>query len=181
MGFQISILSSLTDDLPTDCLRLLAQLQLAFVIFLNVQNFSSLLAFKRYLGLLARSERIFSREDLQKEGGLTPQSLEELYVQLLRTLSSQLQSLSDTFFSVDLAGTGLQDFWRQELEALCLSIVRGHSERYPVPRALEEAMAELRSVTQKRFQWELPVGRSESGGDDKSLEEGEDAPVIVDL
>ena len=42
-------------------------------------------------------------------------------------------------------------------------------------------MVRLRSVAQERFQWELPVGRSESGADDESLEEGEDAPVIVDL
>lgn len=75
----------------------------------------------------------------------------------------------------------MQDFWREELEALFLSIARSHSESGPVPRALEEAMVRLRSVAQERFQWELPVGRSESGADDESLEEGEDAPVIVDL
>jgi A1 cistron-splicing factor AAR2 len=164
-----------------DCLRLLAQLQLAFVIFINVQNFSSLLAFKRFLGLLARSERIFSQEDLPKDGGLTLESVEDLYVQLLQTLSNQLQSLPDTFFTVDLAGTGLQDFWREELLALSTSLVRGHSGSNPISSAMEEALANLRSMAQTRFQWDLGVEHLETGEDEDSLEEGEDAPVIVDL
>lgn len=165
----------------TDCLRLLAQLQLAFVIFIDVQNFSSLLAFKRFLGLLARSERIFSQEDLRKEGGLTLESVEDLYVQLLQTLSSQLQSLPDTFFTVDLAGTGLQDFWREEFMALLVTLVRGHSGSNPFPSAMVEALANLRSVAQTRFQWDLEVNALETDDEDEPLEEGEDAPVIVDL
>jgi hypothetical protein len=54
-------------------------------------------------------------------------TIQELYVKLLRTLTIQLESLPDTFFTVDLAGTGLQDFLREELEALFRSIMRGHS------------------------------------------------------
>ena len=168
-------------DHQADYVRLLAQVQLAFIIFVNVQNFSSLLAFKRFLALLARSERIFSQEGLFTEGGLMLATIQELYVKLLRTLTIQLESLPDTFFTVDLAGTGLQDFLREELEALFRSIMRGHSGTGAVPSDLNEPMMRLRNVARERYQWEFEDGSSKTSEDDESLEEGEDAPVIVEL
>lgn len=172
--------------LPLDCLRLLAQLQLAFVIFINVQNFSSLLAFKRFLSILARSERIFYQADLWEEGGLTRQSVEELYLQLLRTLAAQLQSLSETFFTVDLAGTGLQDFWREGLQALCTSLANGHAEAAhtesnSMSSPMQEALSRLKTIAQERFQWTFATENPQMGMDGETLEEGEDAPVIVDM
>lgn len=165
-------------------MRLLAQLQLAFVIFINVQNFSSLLAFKRFLILLTRSERIFRQVELREEGGLTFQSIEELYLQLLRTLAAQLQSLPESFFSVDLAGTGLQDFWREELQALCSNLSRGHVEATtPESNAMsvpiKEAVSLLKRIAQERFQWVFNE-ENHSDSEDGDLEEGEDAPVIVE-
>jgi A1 cistron-splicing factor AAR2 len=166
-------------------LRLLAQLQLAFVIFINVQNFSSLLAFKRFLILLARSERIFRQAELRDEGGLSLQSIEELYLQLLRTLAAQLQSLPETFFTVDLAGTGMQDFWREELQALCSNLARAHVDTAmpkpnPMSGPMQEAVSHLKRIARERFQWTFDA-QDDSDSEDEDLEEGEDAPVIVDV
>jgi A1 cistron-splicing factor AAR2 len=163
----------------------LAQLQLAFVIFINVQNFSSLLAFKRLLILLTRSECIFRKDDLREEGGFSRQSLDELYLLLLRTLAAELQSLPETFFTVDLEGTGMQDFWREELQALCSTLTHGRvgtptlESTHATP--MREAVSRLRKIAEERFQWTLKASDELTNSDDEPLEEGEDAPIVVDM
>ncbi|KAJ9094417.1 hypothetical protein QFC21_005956 [Naganishia friedmannii] len=174
----------LTEHFADEPARLLAQLQLAFLIFINVQNFSSLLAFKRFLVLLSRSERIFFDKELLTTRGITSQTVEDLYTRLFRILAAQLSSLPETFFSVDLAGTGMQDFWHDELQALCRNVARIQpTGTAPDSQAspMKESLSRLKAVAMERFQWNLDTSVTEGPGSDEEEEEGEDAPVVVEL
>lgn len=167
----------------TDPFRLLAQLQLAFLIFINVQNFSSLLAFKRFLILLSRSERILFDQELLMTNGIASQTVKDLYNRLFDILAIQLSSLPETFFSVDLAGTGMQDFWQDELQALCRNVTRipagaaQDASRSP----MKDSLSRLKAVARERFQWDLSTLETEGSASDDEPEEGEDAPVVVEL
>lgn len=164
----------------------MAQLQLAFLIFINVQNFSSLLAFKRFLILLSRSEQIFYDKELLTTNGIDSQTVHDLYTRLFGILTAQLSSLPETFFSVDLAGTGMQDFWQDELQSLCRNVAcipPTCALQAPQASHIKDAMAELKAVAWARFQWNLDTSGTEGSASDEEEEEeeGEDAPVIVEL
>ncbi|KAJ9119568.1 hypothetical protein QFC22_003277 [Naganishia vaughanmartiniae] len=164
--------------------RLLAQLQLAFLIFINVQNFSSLLAFKRFLVLLSRSQRIFFDDELLAASGITNKIVEKLYTRLFGILAAQLSSLPETFFSVDLAGTGMQDFWQDELQALCHNVGRvppAGTVQDSQASPMRESLSRLKAVAMERFQLNLETARFEEAASEEELEEGEDAPVVVEL
>lgn len=84
-----------------------------------------------------------------------------------------------------MAGTGLQDFWREEVQALFLNLASGHGEgatpeSNPLSIPMQEAVSNLKRIAQERFHWTFEV---EDGTVDteQELEEGEDAPVIVDM
>lgn len=174
--------------LPTDANRLLAQIQAAFIFFLYVQNFASLLAFKRLLSLCTRCQEIFirvgSQDKLLNHHRPSTSSIIEFYLKLVTTLDAQLQVVPETFFTIDLAGTGLEDFWYTEVEQL----IRNYGLNACATDAdLDQAIAGLRNTAKRRFGWILPeLGqlRVQKAGEEmlgEDLEEGEDAPVVVEL
>ena len=84
-------------NLRTDPRQLLAELQLAFILFINVNNFSSLEIYKSIISLLCRSKDVLLPP--------TPNSSTiglSLYSDLLTILQAQLSSLREGFFDLDL-------------------------------------------------------------------------------
>ena len=164
-----------------DPARLLAQIQLAFITFLYVHNFAGLLAYKRLLSLCSRCEELF--RDLQEPNAegvtLTNDSIVRFYSALLETINMQLQAVPETFFTVELAGTGMEDFWFSEIEAL----IRNYGlNAAGIEPSVDVAISNLKKTALSKFGWELvDVNTLHVDEDDDELEEGEDAPVIVEL
>lgn len=46
---------------------------------------------------------------------------------------------------------------------------------------MKEAVSRLKKIAEERFQWTWEVNDESEGSDDEVLEEGEDAPVVVDM
>jgi A1 cistron-splicing factor AAR2 len=168
--------------------RLLAEIQLAFVIFLYVQNFAGLLAYKRLLSLCARCEELFhDLDDISPAEGvtLTRESVGQFYSLLVRTLEAHIKVVPETFLTAELAGTGMEDFWFAEIKTLIRTygsnVRRGDVE-------LDGAIGTLRETVRTKFGWDLPdlgTVRRQAVEDENEnadeLEEGEDAPVVVEL
>jgi hypothetical protein len=167
--------------LVVDPARLLAQIQLAFVTFLYVHNFAGLLAYKRLLTLCSRCEELF--RDLHEPTAdgvtLTNDSIVKFYSALLETIDMQLQAVPETFFTVELAGTGMEDFWFSEIEAL----IRNYTINAPgIEPSVDAAISNLKKTALSKFGWEIAeVNALHVDEDEDELEEGEDAPVIVEL
>lgn len=79
----------------------------------------------------------------------------------------------------------MQDFWREELQALCSTLTHRYvatatpESTSTVP--MKEAVSRLKKIAEERFQWTWEVNDESEGSDDEVLEEGEDAPVVVDM
>jgi hypothetical protein len=166
----------------------LAEIQLAFVIFLYVQNFAGLLAYKRLLSLCARCEELFQDlDDVSPAEGvtLTRESIGQFYSLLIKTLEVHIKVVPETFFTVELAGTGMEDFWFAEIETLIRNY-GSNARRGDVE--LDSAIGSLSETVRSKFGWDLPDLRSvrrkaeeDEDDDGDELEEGEDAPVVVEL
>ena len=160
--------------------ELLAELQLAFVLFVLVHNHSALETYESLLSLLCRSHYA-----LMPESVLLP-----LFVVFVETVTAQLSFLPPDFFSTQLPS--LERFLLDSLEAL----KRGMEDAlpaYPTDHVVWKAMLDrwtrLADTTVERFGWQLGMVRGSrhrfvSTEDDgvaiEDLEEGEDAPVIVE-
>jgi A1 cistron-splicing factor AAR2 len=180
-GSQVS--SGIDHQLYSEPSRLLAQLQLSFVIFFCVQNFAALLVFKRLLALSAQSQELFQKR-LDKSSpsstSIKHESVISFYVNLVDTLTTQLRILPDTFFTIDLAGTGMEDFWYNEIETLVRNYAL-HSGDGNV--RIDEAVSSLRLLVDERYGWTLPDIRSlrNQAEDEDYLEEGDEAPLVVEI
>lgn len=174
-------LSNNISFLIEDPARLLAQIQLAFITFLYVHNFAGLLAYKRLLSLCSRCEELFRdlHEPTAEGVTLTNDSIVKFYSALLETINTQLQAVPETFFTVELAGTGMEDFWFSETEAL----IRNYSMNAAgIEPSVDAAISNLKKTALSKFGWEIAdVDALNVDEDEDELEEGEDAPVIVEL
>ena len=114
---------------------------------------------------------------------LAPESIGRFYTSLVKTLETQVKVVPETFFTVELAGTGMEDFWLTEIETLIRNYGT-HSRRGDVE--LDGAIGVLSETVRTRFGWDLPDLRglrrkAAEEEDEDELEEGEDAPVVVEL
>jgi A1 cistron-splicing factor AAR2 len=178
--------------------QLLAQVQLAFVLFVFVHNFASLDCYKRFVTLICRSSTaLLPNDDEEEEDG---RHLPLVTSFLSRVLYPQLQYLRPEFFDQDLPG--LDTFLLDELDHHLRSGLReaGRSWNRDDPRwrELTAAWTRLAALVRERFAWELAgldvvsakttkgarkieynLLREDRGEDEEYVEEGEFAPVVV--
>jgi A1 cistron-splicing factor AAR2 len=188
----VSPASVLRADEPgggSDDRQLLAEVELAFVLFTFVHQFASLDCYKRFIPLLCRSP-----------AALMPDARLQLITSFLsRVLTPQLRYLRPEFFVEDLPG--LDTFLLDELECLRSGLREaGRSWRASDPewRELTEAWAGLSRLVKERFEWQLAgldtvsakttkgakrveynLLKEDRGEDEEYVEEGEYAPVVV--
>jgi A1 cistron-splicing factor AAR2 len=198
--------------------ELLAQMQLAFVIFSQIQNFSALDSYKAYLSMLCRATSTF----LPTSNGMSSDRSLRLCADLLeKVLSVHVDYLRNEFFHEDLPG--LDTFLQEELGNLRMSLRAAYRQYMPSNRSrgtltsmsgdgraeailtesfktLHKAWEDLRKVAEAKFGWllgrlepdditvlRLHKGRleynllSEPDEEDEYREEGEDAPVVVEM
>ena len=183
-------LSLISLTLSPDVKELLAELQLSFTLFTLLHNFSSLTSYKSHFSLLCRSSSL-----LLPTTSLLPTSSLPLYGSFLALFHSQLSFLDPAFFSDQMPG--LDIFLLAELDVLCTSLAEagtewnaqggGAAEVWKRVCGAWEAVAE---VGMEKFGWELGMVRrrhpvvlekEDDEVDFEDLEEGEDAPVIVEM
>ena len=134
----------------TDSRQLLAELQLAFILFINVNNFSSLEIYKSIISLLCRSKDVLLQP--------TPNSGSvhlTLYSDLLKILRTQLGSLREGFFDLDLPE--LDTFLIQELTFLRDSL-RSVSKKWnnqSIWTTFASDWSNFAAYTGEKFGWDL--------------------------
>ncbi|GAA95191.1 uncharacterized protein L969DRAFT_92079 [Mixia osmundae IAM 14324] len=192
--------------------QLLGELQLAFVLFTLVHNFSALDSWKSIVSLLCQSYSILgpAREDFDKRPVVPKYVALRMYQTFLSTvLPAQLASLRTEFFDEDLPG--LDAFLHDELVRL-RDTLRSLESAWSAPAlptnetgAWSDVCAGWQSLsvqTYERFGWELgssskplPIPATslrtpsktqlhynllQDPDDDGYIEEGEDAPQLVE-
>ncbi|GAA5891201.1 hypothetical protein JCM8208_002538 [Rhodotorula glutinis] len=202
-------LSRVVDEqLGGDPKELLAELQLAFILFTLVHNFSSLSTYKTLFSLVCRAStlaRPSSRRDASSPytADLLADSALPLFASFLSTFLAQVEFLDETFFTTQLPS--LEQHLVESLGHLSDAL----SDALPSWEELgarDEAVAgvwrevvkrwdALAKSTTAKFGWDLGIirgsrakylsaaGRSKRDEDEvdlEDLEEGEDAPVVLD-
>ncbi|GAA5823056.1 hypothetical protein JCM11251_007468 [Rhodosporidiobolus azoricus] len=195
-------------QLGDDSKELLAELQLSFLLFTLLHNFSSLSVYKSLFSLICRSIALARPPSARTSTDSLPSPVLEaaslpLFASFLSIFLSQVNFLESDFFT-----THLPSLERDLLDSLAV-LSQALSDALPAwvelgtkdPK-VAEVWAEvvkrwdgLAAVTMEKYGWDLGVirgsragyltgeGRSRREGDEvdfEDLEEGEDAPVIVD-
>jgi A1 cistron-splicing factor AAR2 len=196
-------------------------MQLAFIIFTQLHNFSALDSYKSLLSLFSRSISVF----LPSSNGLPPVRSIPLYISLLdEVLLPHIEHLRAEFFEQDLPG--LDGFIQEEVANLRISLRAAYRHYFPEStqtgrttaqvtisqssdednnlsiqfKKLCEAWERLRIASENRFGWlfgrlepdDVTLLRQQKGRieynllaeadeDDEYREEGDDAPVVVEL
>ena len=176
--------------------ELLAQLQLAFILFTQLHNFSALEAYKRYITLLCQSPSSL----LPSTDPSSKDRVPLLASFLSRLLIPHLEYLRSDFFEEDLPD--FDTFLLQEMATLRMSLRAAN--RFYMQEANEnfaqvkEAWTKLAMLVSKKFGWHIggldsnSVVKPQRGrlhynllappdDEDEYTEDGEDAPVVVDL
>ena len=183
-------------------------MQLAFILFIQLHNFSALDAYKTYLSLLCRSTSVLSNPD-STPGSLGQQNSTKLYAALLiDVLIPHIEHLREDFFADDMPD--LEKFYLQELSALRTTLrqaKRSSSARNTELEQVETAWVQLAHRSKAKFGWDIGSLDSDQHGyapeqvraeakgsgkteynllsvpddDDEYAEEGEDAPVVVEM
>lgn len=178
-------------------MQLLAHLQLAYLIFTQLHNSSALDAYKRYTSILCRADSMY----LPSSTGLSASvSLMVIRTFVEQVLLVHLRHLRGDFFAEDMPE--LESFFIEELGQLRLALRRAN--RYYMQNnasafePVRTAWSSLAAFTSDKFGWRLgglephdPAmaipGRklynllAPSDEEDEYAEEGEDAPVVVQL
>ncbi|GJN92467.1 hypothetical protein Rhopal_005497-T1 [Rhodotorula paludigena] len=205
-SWQLSevVRSQLNDD-PKE---LLAELQLAFVLFSLVHNFSSLSTYKSLFSLICRSATLVYPPSSRPTTTSLPSPLLSttslpLFASFLSAFHAQVDFLDETFFSAQLPSL------EQHLLDSLAELSQALSDALPAWEDLgahDAAVAgvwnevirrwdALAALTTAKFGWDLGVvrgsrakylsagGRAQRAADEvdlEDLEEGEDAPVVLD-
>lgn len=190
LPYRLSQKQSDSESHPEDPNQLLAEIQLSFLLFSLLHNFASLEAYKRLISLHCRSPSIFSPTASSELPSPLPRPtiLKHLTSLLRDILIPQLNFLRPEFFSEDMPG--LDIFLIGELSALRLNLqvgLRGAGKRTE-DEGWEDVLGAwslLRNLADTKFAWELErVDQMSAVHEDDlglELEEGEDAPVVVEL
>ena len=186
----------------TEPQALIAELQLAFILVLNLSSFGALQVYKRIALLVSRSADMQARPEQYvltptRTDSRSPRSASrtarQLYLTFLHSLSAQIAALPDGVFDTELPE---MDVWLlgeigamrssiRDAFAMPGSMWRGEGEKGRLRREeLEKAWGGLVRSGQ-RFGWELELldlhNASVTVPDEESEEEGEYAPVVVDM
>ncbi|GAA6038389.1 hypothetical protein JCM8097_007624 [Rhodosporidiobolus ruineniae] len=195
------------DQLGDDPKELLAELQLSFILFSLLHNFSSLTVYKALFSLLCRSSTLAHPPSSRSSTTLPSPTLNSaslpLFASFLALFHAQLAFLPDDFFTTQLPS--LEQHLLDSLAALSNAL----SDALPAWTAAGETDAAIAEVWKEvikrwdalaqlamgKFGWDLGVvkgsrarytvaeGRAKREEDEvdlEDLEEGEDAPVIMD-
>lgn len=196
-------------DCRADVKQLLAEFQLSFVLFTLLHNFSSLTTYKAIVSLICRSSAL-ARPVSDRPGpsttaseALLTDSALPLFASFLAVLTRQVAFLDQGFFSDQMPG--LDIFLLGELDALLVSLTdaapywaQRDGPETEVWRTVVQRWDALTVCVIEKYGWELGMikGTRKYGYageqmqraldrtdevDIEDLEEGEDAPVIVEL
>jgi A1 cistron-splicing factor AAR2 len=184
----------------TDVKELLSELQLSFVLFTSLHNFSALSAYTNLLSLLCHSPTLLlpASPHASSLSLLSPTSTLPLYASLLSVLRAELSHLDPGFFETQLPS--LSDTILDSLDALRTGLIDASPLWEPITGSSKDVWTtvvknwkSLSEVAMERFGWELGmVGmrawerehkrkRDEGEVDLEDLEEGDDAPVLVEM
>lgn len=131
------------------------------------------------------------------------------YTNFIEVISGQLEALPDDVWTEDSQGPGMEEFWISELDVLYQGVASatrvsssgkngmGYGYGYGASSSLwadyqplKEKLEDLRNLTKKRFGWDLIqveeynrliVEQEMMDEETGYIEEGEDAPVIVEV
>ncbi|WVF71280.1 hypothetical protein IAT40_006083 [Kwoniella sp. CBS 6097] len=198
------------NQLGGDLDKLLGQLQLSFILLLHLSSYSALLVYKRLLTLICQSPSFISDPSsyLSTSSSVIPSSsssaksqsqsqsqspvkrVKKMYTALLGVLDKQIEAIPNGSFDTELPE--LDAFFQDQIESLRSNISAavgssgsvGHEEWNEVEKdGIRSAWKELENSA-KKWGWEIGSLDLSKGADEDSEdeeEEGEYAPVIVDL
>lgn len=190
--------------------ELLAELQLSFILFTLLHNFSSLAAYKIMFSLLCRSSTLLYPVPARRPSIYSPKLLANeslpLFASFLTILIDQFEFLDSEFFAAQMPG--LDNFLLDELDHLCIGLSDAAPEwnqsgsrggaGVEIWRFIVERYVTFANLTSEKFGWQLGMIKGsratgyasqlaakskerEHEVDVEDLEEGEDAPVIVEM
>ena len=137
---------------------------------LHLSSYGALTAYKRFLPLFTRSSSLLYDPTTYLDKQV---DLAKLVRELISTLSAQLQSIPDGSFETELPELDL--FFLDEIESL-----KHNLSSSPLCPNVSIQWKELQKVGQ-RWNWRIIDLTPLVVVDDESDEEGEYAPVIVDM
>ena len=159
----------LIGELRTDDIELLAEMQLAFILFTQLQNFSALEVYKRHLSLFSRSMSTLLPES-DNRPGLSANTALPLYLNLLeKVLIPQFGYLRAEFFAEDLPDAGFEEFLIAEIGTHLRKALRTSSRSHASSsdraslaakgylEKISSAWTRLSALLEKKFGWE-PLG-----------------------
>ena len=192
--------------------RLIAKLQLAFILVLNLSSFGSLQVYKRIIQIICHATDIHllpagyipasvSSSSNDAKPRRPTRLIRQLYTSLIQTLSAQLVALPEGVFDTELPELdvwligeidSLRSNLRGAVQASAVRAAEGASvwagegdKAVQARRELEEAWTGLVQAV-NRFKWDIEplqlhnVAVQDTDEED-SEEEGEYAPVVVDI
>ncbi|KDE09538.1 hypothetical protein MVLG_00436 [Microbotryum lychnidis-dioicae p1A1 Lamole] len=191
--------------LQGDFKSLLGEVQLSFILFTQLHNFSSLPIYTSLLLLISQSSSIYSPDHASSSSSLP------MLASYLSILRHQLLSLDDDFLSLHLPSLSttltksLHDLQKNLSDVSQTWLREMGTSAFVVWQEVVNRWDRLTADVMERFGWEVAairgsklmgkdlveesVGRVPRGmenaqlgwDDDDELEEGEDAPIVVDL
>lgn len=177
--------SFLVDSLARDHLqglrlRLVGLLQLAFVLFVRVQNPAAMDFYRKLLVALSYSEELAAGRSPLQDGPSVATS-QDFYLELVRALVAQMGHLRKEFFLQDAPAE--EDWWLKAVQTLGRTLDAAGRDVPPTtsdPR--RKAWAKLTALVGERFGWPVAVLKLDaSTADEEDEEDEEDRPVVVDL
>ncbi|KAK6909958.1 hypothetical protein I204_04875 [Kwoniella mangroviensis CBS 8886] len=177
-------------QLGGDPIKLISQLQLSFILLLHLSSYSALLVYKRILTLLCQSTAILYTPSEYSSSSTSQKEVQETFVSLVDTLASQIQAIPDGTFDTELPE--LDVFYLDQIDSMRKNLSGGISISKDSDKWDENAREKLGSSwtklkeAGKPWGWEIgdlsidQVGQN-SDDDEESEEEGEYAPVIVEM
>ncbi|WRT66488.1 uncharacterized protein IL334_003447 [Kwoniella shivajii] len=187
----------ITNQLGGNPTKLISQLQLSFILLLNLSSYSALLVYKRILNLLCQSPTFISSPDTYLDtstsSSSSPKHVQNTYRALIDTLAAQISSIPEGTFDTELPE--LDVFYLDQIETVKRSLAiamwgLNGTQKWDemIKKDMQVSWGKLEESS-KKWGWEigdLTISSSgfngeEEDGDNEEEEEGEYAPVIVEI
>ena len=152
--------------------RLLGELQLAFILLLHLSSFSALAAYKRLLPLFTRSKRLLIDPKAYLESSADIKAIISAFI---CAVAVQITAFPAGTFETELPE--LDVFYLDEIESLRSHILAAGHTTSP---KIEAAWKELQKAG-TQWGWSITDLSSTSAAESDSEEEGEYAPVVVEM
>lgn len=160
---------------------LLGTLELAFILVTEVWSFAALASYKRILGLFCRSAAAVATPETFSDGkeGFAKET-RETFIALVDVLAAQIRALPDSAFTTELPD--MDTFYVEELGHLGrnLGAALAEPQWWGLAKRALPAWERLEAATKERG-WSLAPLPAGDEDDEEGDEEGEYAPVVVEL